>query len=226
MRVLMVEDEPEMAKLVAGKLARSGFVADRVGSLDETMEALRQHKYSLVLLDRRLPDGDAVSILPEIRRAQPSIRIMMLTARNAVEDRIEGLDAGADDYVTKPFDANELIARVRACLRRPGGEAPPPIAVGRIVFHPETHDVSINGANVLFHKRERALLDILLLNAGRAVLRDRLLSEIYGFADDVQATALSMLVSRLRRRLLDLDAGVEIHTARDVGYLLTERKER
>jgi len=226
MRVLMVEDEPEMAKLVAGKLARSGFVADRVGSLDETMEALRQHKYSLVLLDRRLPDGDAVSILPDIRRAQPSIRIMMLTARNAVEDRIEGLDAGADDYVTKPFDANELIARVRACLRRPGGEATPPIAVGRIVFHPDTRDVSVNGAIVLFHKRERALLDILLLNAGRAVLRDRLLAEIYGFADDVQATALSMLVSRLRRRLLDLDAGVEIHTARDVGYLLTERKER
>ncbi|OAI27633.1 two-component system response regulator [Methylosinus sp. R-45379] len=226
MRVLMVEDEPEMAKLVAGKLARSGFVADRVGSLDETMEALRQHKYSLVLLDRRLPDGDAISILPEIRRAQPSIRIVMLTARNAVEDRIEGLDAGADDYVTKPFDANELIARVRACLRRPGGEAATPIAVGRIVFHPDTRDVSVDGALVLFHKRERALLDILLLNAGRAVLRDRLLAEIYGFADDVQATALSMLVSRLRRRLLDLDAGVEIHTARDVGYLLTERKEK
>ncbi|WP_400771487.1 response regulator [Methylosinus sporium] len=226
MRVLMVEDEPEMAKLVAGKLARSGFVADRVGSLDETMEALRQHKYSLVLLDRRLPDGDAVSILPDIRRTQPSIRIVMLTARNAVEDRIEGLDAGADDYVTKPFDANELIARVRACLRRPGGEATPPIAIGHIVFHPDTRDVSVNGALVLFHKRERALLDILLLNAGRAVLRDRLLAEIYGFADDVQATALSMLVSRLRRRLLDLDAGVEIHTARDVGYLLTERKEK
>ncbi|WP_036289999.1 response regulator transcription factor [Methylosinus sp. PW1] len=226
MRVLMVEDEPEMAKLVAGKLARSGFVADRVGSLDETMEALRQHKYSLVLLDRRLPDGDAISILPEIRRAQPSIRIVMLTARNAVEDRIEGLDAGADDYVTKPFDANELIARVRACLRRPGGEATPPIAIGKIVFHPDTRDISVDGALVLFHKRERALLDTLLLNTGRAVLRDRLLAEIYGFADDVQATALSMLVSRLRRRLLDLDAGVEIHTARDVGYLLTERKKK
>jgi two-component system OmpR family response regulator len=226
MRVLMVEDEPEMARLVAGKLARSGFVADRVGSLDETMEALRQHKYSLVLLDRRLPDGDAVAILPDIRRAQPSIRIVMLTARNAVEDRIEGLDAGADDYVTKPFDANELVARVRACLRRPGGEMSPPIAVGGLVFHPDTRDVSVNGAVVLFHKRERALLDILLLNAGRAVLRDRLLAEIYGFADDVQANALSMLVSRLRRRLNDLDAGVEIHTARDVGYLLTARKQK
>lgn len=226
MRVLMVEDEPEMARLVAGKLARSGFVADRVGSLDETMEALRQHKYSLVLLDRRLPDGDAVSILLDIRRAQPSIRIVMMTARNAVEDRIEGLNAGADDYVTKPFDANELIARVRACLRRPGGEATPPIMVGRLVFDPDMRDVSVNGATVLFHKRERALLDILLLNAGRAVLRDRLLAEIYGFADDVQANALSMLVSRLRRRLQDLDAGVEIHTARDVGYLLTERKAK
>jgi two-component system, OmpR family, response regulator len=226
MRVLLVEDEPEMAGLVAGKLNRSGFVADCVHSLDETREALRQHRYSLVLLDRRLPDGDGVSILPEIRKSQPSIRVVMLTARNAVEDRIEGLDAGADDYVTKPFDANELIARVRACLRRPGGEAPPPIAVGRLVFAPETHDVFVNGAPIHFHKRERALLGVLLLNAGRAVLRDRLLAEIYGFADEVQANALNMLVSRLRRRLQDLDAGVEIHTARDVGYLLTKRKAR
>lgn len=224
MRVLLVEDEPEMARLIAGKLARSGFVADLVASIGETLEALQQHRYPLVLLDRRLPDGDAVAILPRIRKSHPRIKILMLTARNAVEDRIEGLDAGADDYVTKPFDADELIARVRACLRRRGGKSPPPVALGGLLFDPETHELRVNGAPVHFHKRERALLGALLLNAGRAVLRDRLLAEIYGFADEVEANALNMLVSRLRRRLLDLDAGVEIHTARDVGYLLTKRK--
>ncbi len=224
MRVLVVEDEPEMAVLLARKLGQSGFVVDCVGSLDETIEALKMHKYALVLLDRRLPDGDSISILPEIRRARPNVRILMLTARNAVDDRISGLDAGADDYLTKPFDANELIARVRARLRRPGGDIAPPIIVGGLSFRPDTNEVFINEKSVHFHRRERALLDILLRNAGRAVLRDTLLSEIYGFADEVQANALNMLVSRLRRRLLDLGAGVEIHTAREIGYLLTGRK--
>ena len=132
MRILVVEDEVELARLVIDRLQRAGFDADHAPTLHDARDALSKHSYSLTLLDRRLPDGDSVSLIPDIRRTHPGVRVLMLTALDTVSDKIAGLDAGADDYLTKPFDINELMARIRANLRRSGdGAAEPPVTVAR-----------------------------------------------------------------------------------------------
>jgi two-component system OmpR family response regulator len=220
MRVLLVEDEPEMAHALALRLGRSGFIADHVGALEDARAALACHHYGLALLDRRLPDGDGLDLVPELRRLQPDVRILILTACEAVSERISGLDAGADDYLAKPVDFDELMARVRACLRRNGSAGAPPLVVGRLSFDLAAREVSIDGVPVVLHRRELALLETLARSAGRIVLRNRLVEEVYGFDDDVQENALNILVSRLRKRLGDLGAGVEIHSARGIGYML------
>jgi two-component system, OmpR family, response regulator len=219
-RILLVEDEPEMARLIAAKLGKSGFIADHMRTLSEAHGALEAHSYACVILDRRLPDGDGVTLLADIRKLQPGLRVLVVTACDAVNDRIDGLDAGADDYLTKPFDADELMARVRACLRRPGGERLPPVVIGALSFDLDAREARIHGESIVLHRRELALLETLVRNAGRVVLRTSLMDEIYGFDDDIQGNALNILVSRLRRRLFDHCAGVEIHSARGIGYLL------
>jgi two-component system OmpR family response regulator len=220
MRILLVEDESELARALSVRLGRSGFIADHVRALDEAREALTCHRYGVALVDRRLPDGDGLELLPGLRELQPGIRVLILTACESVADRIYGLDAGADDYLAKPYDLDELMARIRACLRRPGGDAPPPVALGRLSFDLATHQVAVAERPIVLHRRELALLEALIRNAGRIVLRDKLVEEIYGFDDDVDGNALNILVSRLRKRLHDLDAGVEIHAARGIGYML------
>lgn len=222
MRVLLVEDEPDMARALGLRLGRSGFIVDHVSALDDARAALSCHRYALALVDRRLPDGDGLYLLPELRRLEPGIRILVLTACEAVTDRICGLDAGADDYLAKPFDVDELMARIRACLRRPGREPPPPVVIGALSFDLASREVSVGGRPVVLHRLELALLETLVRHAGRIVLRDKLHDEVYGFDDNVQGNALNILVSRLRKRLQDLNASVEIHAARGIGYMLTK----
>jgi DNA-binding response OmpR family regulator len=222
MRILLVEDHDELAHQVRRRMKQSGFAVDRVGALREAVEALRSYSYAVVVLDRRLPDGDGVSIIPEIRRRQPGGRVLMLTALDAVDERISGLDAGADDYLTKPFDLDEMMARIRASLRRPGAEAPPPILIAALSFDPTTRAVLIRGEPAVFQQRELAVLESLARRAGRIVERETLMSEIWGFDDDAQPHTLTIAVSRLRARLEKLSAGVHIHMVRGVGYFLCE----
>jgi len=220
MRALIIEDEMELSRVIASKLGRSGFIADHAASIKEAQYAVQAHSYAFALLDRRLPDGDGISLLSDLRRIQPGIRILVLTACDAVSDRIAGLDAGADDYLTKPFDMDELMARIRACLRRPGVDTTPPITVGELSFDTKKRDVSIRGEPIVLHRRELALLEALVRRYGRVILRAALMEEVYGDEDEIEANALNILVSRLRRRLFELDAGVEIHSARGIGYIL------
>jgi two-component system, OmpR family, response regulator len=222
MRVLMVEDETEVAGVITRKLNEIGFAADQVGSLRDAREALNAHQYALAILDRRLPDGDGVSLVPELRRKHRNIRILMLTACDGTHDIVSGLDSGADDYVTKPFHFDELMARIRTVLRRSDGEPLPPIRVGALSFDPHLRDVSINGKSAILHGRELMLLEVLVRNVGRMVSRQTLMAEIYGFTDCVEPKAVNLLVLRLRRRLSELNANVEIHAARGVGYMMTK----
>lgn len=222
MRILIVEDESDVARAIARMLGRSGFATDHVASVDEARAAACVHSYDLVLLDRRLPDGDGLALLTQLRREQPGVRVVMLTACETKAAIVEGLNAGADDYLTKPFDSDELMARVRASLRRSGGANAPPIKVGAIFYDPNLRDVAINGQSIVMHGRELTLLEILLRNCGRMVPRETIVEEIYGFDDDVQASVLNSLMMRLRRRLDELQAGVKIHMARGVGYMLTK----
>lgn len=220
MRILIVEDQPEMASLLAERLTQSGYIADSVGTLADAMEALKQYEYPMMLLDRRLPDGDGVSILPMVRSTKPGLRVMLVTALRSIDERVSGLDAGADDYLTKPFDVDELLARIRAVLRRPDGACAPPVLLGDLSFDLNQHEAFVRGQSFVTSKRELLLLEALMRRAGRAVKHSTLISEIYGLDDVVQADALKMSVSRLRHRLKERDAGVDIHTLRGIGYLI------
>ena len=221
MRILMVEDEPEMARVIMSKLIQSGFMADRACSLADARKALEFNRYSFALLDRRLTDGDGISLLPDIRRTQPGIRVLMLTVYSTIDDKIEGLDAGADDYLGKPFDMNELMARIRAGLRQLGGETSPPVVIGALTFNCDSWEVVIRDQPIVLHRRELALLGALVQRAGRVVSRQKLTEQIFSLDDEIPDNALNILVSRLRRRLSDLNAGVKIHLARGIGYMLT-----
>lgn len=222
MKILLVEDEPDMARLISALLKEAGFVTDRAASVREAEEATRQMAYDLSLVDRRLPDGDGAELIPHIRSLRPGARVMMLTALDSLTSKVSGLNAGADDYLTKPFQGEELVARVRACLRRPGCESLPPITLGALSFDPETRGVFIDGKPVSLRRRELTLLEALIRRADRVVTREALLNEVFSAEDDVQANAIDTLVSRLRQRLSASNANVVILTARGIGYMLTE----
>lgn len=223
MRILIVEDEPEMALLMSRRLGRAGFVSDKAECIGDAIEALRANAYSLVLLDRRLPDGDAAECIPAIRELRPSLPIMIISALDAYRDRVEGLDAGADDYLTKPFNGPEFLARVRARLRQSsGGAILPPIVVGRLSYDQNARQIMIDALAFRIHRREFTLLEALMRRANRVASREALTSSVYGLDKAVSPGALDTLVSRLRKRLEDAAAGAEIHLVRGRGYLLTE----
>jgi two-component system, OmpR family, response regulator len=224
MRILLVEDEMEVANSISRKLGGSNFAADHASSIREARAALSDIPYALVVLDRRLPDGDGLSFIPEMRRMQPGVRVLMLSAYDETDEVVAGLEAGADDYMTKPFKFAELMARIRAGLRRPGGDSLPAIVVGDLAFSPQIRDVSVHGKSVVLHRRELMLLEALMRRAERMVSRQTLIDEIYGFSEDANPKILNLLVLRLRKRLEELDAGVKIHTARGIGYMIAKAR--
>jgi DNA-binding response OmpR family regulator len=220
-RILLVEDDALLAREIVRALERNNWPVDHVGSLAEAFEAIIQFPYRAVLLDRRLPDGDGIGLIPAAKSRPSPPSIIFLTARDDLADRVEGLDAGADDYLVKPFALEELLARLRAACRRPGqGARPQPIELARLCFDPATREVLVGTRPIAVPRRELALLELLVRRAGRVVQRGHVEAELYGLDVEVTANALDALVSRLRRRLEDEDAGVELRLVRGVGYLL------
>lgn len=220
-RILLVEDDPALAREIVRALERESWPLDHVSSLADAFEAVIRFPYRAILLDRSLPDGDGVALVSAAKSRPSRPSIIFLTARDEVADRIEGLDAGADDYLVKPFALEELLARLRAaCRRHSAGAASELIEVGRLCFDPGTREVRIGQRPLALPRRELALLELLVRRSGRVVQRDHLDSELYGFDADVSANALETLVSRLRRRLDEAEAGLQLRTIRGVGYML------
>lgn len=220
MRILLVEDEVEMVAALASALKRYDMVVDHVPTLAEAEEAIAADVHGAVLLDRQLPDGDGLALIPKLRARADGVPIIVLTARGELADRIEGLDSGADDYLAKPFAVEELLARLRAVLRRPAGMQPDIVKAGRLAFDFSHREASVDGRPLDLPRRELLVLETLVRRLGRTVLRAALEESVYSFDDAVQSNALDTHVSRLRRKLADVDASVEIHGIRGVGYLL------
>jgi two-component system, OmpR family, response regulator len=220
MKLLLVEDEPELSAALRQALERQHYVVDEVGDLVTAEEAVRGGLYDVVLLDRTLPDGDGLSLVPGIRLRNPGVPIIVLTARGHLTERVRGLDDGADDYVAKPFAIEELLARIRAVRRRPNELAAESLSLGRLSFDLAHGDAAVDAVRLDLSRRERTALSALLRRSGRTVLREALEEAVYGFDDDVQSNTLDSHISRLRRKLADADAGVEIHAIRGVGYLI------
>jgi DNA-binding response OmpR family regulator len=220
-RILLVEDDPPLAREIVRALEREQWSLDHVGSLGEAFEAVIQHSYRVILLDRRLPDGDGIALVPTAKSRPAPPAIIFLTARDEIADRIEGLDAGADDYLVKPFALEELLARMRAAYRRPtAGSAAEPLQVGRLAFDVANREARVGSKSLNLSRRELALLELLVRRAGRVVQRAHLESELYGFDGEVTGNALESQVSRLRRRLKAAEANVELRTIRGAGYMI------
>ncbi|WP_324799273.1 response regulator transcription factor [Brevundimonas sp.] len=220
-RILLVEDDPALGRALVCALEQDRWPVDHVTSLADAFEAVLQRPYRLILLDRSLPDGDGVALVAVARSRTPRPSIIFVTARDDVADRIEGLDAGADDYLVKPFSVAELHARVRAACRRPIDRGDKTIIEsGRLTFDPVSREVRVGGRPLPLPRRELALFAVLICKAGRVVQRTHLESEVYGLDEEVSGNALETQVSRLRRRLEMEDAGVDLRTIRGVGYML------
>lgn len=222
MRVLLIEDELQLAETLRGALERERFIVDHVDRLAMAREASLMASFDLVLLDRTLPDGDGLSLVPLLRTKNPGLPIIVLSARGEVSDRIAGLDEGADDYLIKPFSLDEMFARIRAVRRRPADLAGETIHAGSLVYDLANEEVAVEGVRLDLPRRELRVLAALMKRRGRTVLRETLEQAVYGFDDEVQSNALDSHVSRLRRKLSEAEAGVEIHAIRGVGYLLRE----
>ncbi len=224
MRVLLVEDEIEFADTVRAALEREKYVVDHVDRLAWATEACRWNVYDLLLLDRTLPDGDGLALLPSLRAAQPGIAVIVLTARGELADRVNGLDEGADDYLVKPFALDELFARIRAVRRRPAALGPDEIHVGALVFDVANDEARVGGVRLTLARRELRVLSTLIKRRGRTVLRESLAQGVYGFDDAIQSNTLDSHISRLRGKLAAANAGIEIHAIKGVGYLLQVRQ--
>ncbi|MEO0032115.1 MAG: hypothetical protein RIS94_1873 [Pseudomonadota bacterium] len=223
MRLLIVEDNERLAGLVCDALARKGMTCDRAASLADADDSLACADYDAVLLDLGLPDGDGKAWLEARRRGGFAVPVLMLTARSALDDRIGGLDAGADDYLVKPAETEEIAARLRALLRRPGPRAAPVFEVGPLRFDTAAQRAWMNGAPLDLTRREANLLELLMRNAGSVVRRQQIENALYGFEEEVSPNAVEAVVSRLRRRLDESGAPAILHTIRGLGYLLEER---
>lgn len=224
MRLLVVEDEVRIAEILKHALERAGFAVDAVGLCIHARQALAVTAYDAAILDLGLPDGDGLRLITELRTAGNSIPILVLTARDAVEDRVRGLDTGADDYLVKPFATAELIARTKALLRRPGSALGTTLRAGNISFDSIGWDVRVADLPLLLSRRETAILEHLMRRLGRVVPKALLEEKLYGIDEELESNAIPVHVHHLRRKLLEAGANAEIHTVRGLGYLLTETK--
>jgi two-component system OmpR family response regulator len=220
MRLLLVEDEPEMAAAIITVLSKHGNIVDHVPTVEQGREALKEGVHEAVLLDRQLPDGDGMSLLSDMRRTGNTTPVIMLTAHDTSKDRVKGLDEGADDYIGKPFVAEELLARIRAAARRASNYASNIVSEGNLSMDISTLQVLVGGTNLDLPRREALALQILIRRSGRTVMRPSLEEAVYGFDDEIQSNALDSHISRLRKRLADAGAEAMIHTIRGVGYML------
>ena len=219
MRVLLIEDDPMIGESVGKGLRSEGFTVDWVGDGRRAELALENEVYSLVLLDLGLPRKDGLEVLRTLRRRGHTLPVLIITARDAIPDRVRGLDSGADDYLVKPFDLAELLARMRALLRRRSGRATGPIEIGELSLDPATHAVRYRGRPVHLSAREFALLHALLEDPGKVLSREQLEDRLYGWGEEVESNAVEVHIHNLRRKL---DAGV-IRNVRGVGYRLGEQ---
>jgi DNA-binding response OmpR family regulator len=222
MRVLLIEDHQRLAQTIVDGLAGFGFGVDLFATGEDGLAATKGVAYDAIVLDLGLPDGDGLGIIPDLREATDNIPILILTARDGVDDRVAGLDRGADDYVLKPFAMKELAARLRALLRRPGGPLGLVIEVANVCLDTTVRHLKVGGRVVAIPPRELDALELLMRRSDQVVPKRLFEDTIYGFADEVAGNTIEALVSRLRRRLQAIDAKVTIHTLRGIGYLLTE----
>jgi DNA-binding response OmpR family regulator len=223
MRILLIEDHRRLADSITKGLAGFGIGVDAFQTAEDGLNAFKSSAYNAVILDLGLPDRDGLDVLSEMRKIISSTPILILTARDGIDARVTGLDAGADDYVVKPFAMTELAARLRALLRRPGHALGNVLEVGNLQLHTFPRQVTVNGTAVRFPVREVEALELLMRREGQVVSKGAFEDSLYGLTKSITPNSIEVLISRLRRRLDSIGADCSIHTFNGIGYLLKEK---
>ncbi|WP_211444634.1 response regulator transcription factor [Collimonas humicola] len=218
MRLLLVEDDLMVGEAVRKGLRQDGFALDWVQDGVAALSALGQEDYQLLLLDLGLPRKNGLEVLKSLRAGGNQLPVLILTARDAVSDRVAGLDAGADDYLVKPFDLEELAARIRALLRRQSGRAEPLVELGGLILNPATHEVTLDGQQVNLSAREFALLRAFLDRPGVVLSRAQLEEKMYGWDDSIESNAVEVYIHALRKKL----GSNFIKNVRGIGYMVAK----
>ena len=219
MRVLLVEDDPMIGEAIQGALKDASYATDWVRNGQTALDTLTYQNYDIILLDLGLPGKDGLEVLKVIRAKDNPVPLLIITARDGLDDRIRGLDSGADDYVLKPFEMTELLARMRAVLRRKGGIATPHFTNGLVSLDPATREAMVNtGVPIQLSSREFALLQALLVRPGAILSRSTLEDRIYGWGEEVESNAIDFLIHGLRKKL-----GSEvIKNVRGLGWMVSK----
>jgi DNA-binding response OmpR family regulator len=220
-RLLVVEDNRRLCEYVGEALRGRGFAVDSVETGTDAEAAVATTAYDAIILDLGLPDMDGLDWLTSVRKRLNQMPVLILTARDGVEDLVLGLNAGADDYLRKPFELEELVARIRALLRRPGHVLGTQLTHGNVSLNTHTRELTVNAIPVDLGRRECGALELLLRRGGRVVSKSSIEEAIYGFGEEVASNAIEVLIHRLRKRMQDAHANVYIHTLRGVGHMLT-----
>ena len=222
MRLLVVEDNEELAELLRRGLEAEGFDVDQASTAEDASGALRDARYAAVVLDLGLPDRDGSTVLRDMRGRRDSTPVLVLTARGGLHERVAGLQAGADDYLVKPFAQEELVARLRALLRRPGEMLGRVLQTANLALDTEGRQAFVDGEAELMSAQELTLLEVLLRRAGKVVPKSYIEDQLFGMSAEVGKSAVEVSVHRLRKRLEIMGAKVEIHTVRGLGYMLAD----
>ena len=226
MKILIVEDEPDIVQLIVDQLGAVGFVCDRADSTREALLALVKQRYDLMLLDRRLPDGDGVAAIAKFRALQPALRIVVVTASDGLQSKISGLNAGADDYLTKPFHKDELVARIHAIVRRSKGHAQSVIITGDLTVNLDQKTVEVDGQRVHLTGKEYQMLELLSLRKGTTPTKEMFLNHLYGGMDEPELKIIDVFICKLRKKLANASSGKNyIETVWGRGYVLREPSE-
>ncbi|NLD48244.1 MAG: response regulator transcription factor [Clostridiaceae bacterium] len=223
MRILLVEDEVHLSEALVYTLKKNNYIVDAVNDGIEGLQMAETRIYNVIILDRMLPGKDGLEVLMELRRQGIATPVLILTAKDSVKNRIEGLDSGADDYMTKPFSKDELLARVRALGRRQTEIiVNEEINIGNIGFNSLKGEIKINDQTIKLTSKESQILEILVKNKNLVVSKEQLMEKIWGFQSDVELNNIEVYLSYLRKKLSKSDCGIMIETIRARGYCLKE----
>lgn len=220
MKLLYAEDEKSMSEAVTDILEYHNYIVDAVYNGKDALDYATNEHYDGIILDIMMPELSGIEVLQKLRKSGNRTPILLLTAKAEIEDRIEGLDAGADDYLPKPFNMGELLARVRAMLRRRDEFTPDIIKVGNISLNMQNYNLSCNGQSFILPKHEYRMMELLMLNQGIYLSTEDLLTKVWGYETDAEIGVVWVYISYLRKRLSALNANVEIKAKRNIGYTL------